>query len=116
MGPLPHDIGGTSTGCLLRAEVGWRMQGCWSLVEKGWAHVIGKGWALVGRKGWTLVGGKGWASSGKAGRDVCVTAVKQELITLQVLNSLYTAPLSAPVPPSHWDLGEPSITATDLVV
>ena len=122
MGPLPHDIGGASMGCLLRAEVGWRMQGCWSLVEKalvigkGCALVGGKGWALVIRKGWALVIRKGWASSGKAGRDVGVTAVEEELITLQVLNSLYTAPLSTPVPPSHWDLGEPSITATDLVV
>ena len=68
------------------------------------------GWARVGGKGWALVDGRaGHSSARRAGRDVGDTAVEQELITLQVLTSLYTASLSAPVPPSHWGLGMPTV-------
>ena len=71
----------------------------WTLVVDGWALVVRKGWALVVRMGWALVVGKGWVLVGKGGRDVGVTAVKQELILLQVLTSIYTGSLSAPRPP-----------------
>ena len=94
---------------------GWRIAGHFegiyfsegsSLVRKGRVLVVGKGWILVIGKGWVLLVGKGWVlivgkavhSSGKAGRDVGVNAVKQELILLQVLTSIYTAYTS--VPPS----------------
>ena len=82
-------------------------------LDEGWALVVSEGWAFVIGEDWALVVGGGWALVvGKAGRDVGVTAVEQELIILQVLTSLYTASFSAPVPPSHWGLGKPSITAS----
>ena len=94
---------------------GWRIAGHFegiffgedsSLVGKGWVLVIGKGWILVIGKSWVLVVGKGWSlvvgkaghPSGKTGRDVGVNAVKQELILLQVLTSIYTALPQCPRP------------------
>ena len=104
---------------------GWRVAGHFEgihfgrgclLVGEG-SSLVGKGWVLVVRKGRVLVVGKGWALVvGRAGRGVGVTAVKEELITLLFLTPLYTASLSSPVPPSHWDLGKTTITATGLVV